>query len=101
MLRDQIAGKNDSWAIRWHASAFLNNKLTLFPSKSLVKNIGNDGSGIHAKNTNLFSGELSLNRVEVKRIPVKQNEIARQEICKYLKSNKSIYKKVIDKILMC
>ena len=23
MLRDQIAGKVDSWAIRWHASMFL------------------------------------------------------------------------------
>ena len=47
MLADQISGKNNSWAVRWHASAFLNNKYTLYPGKSLVLNIGNDGSGTH------------------------------------------------------
>lgn len=48
MLRDQIAGKNNSWAIRWYASAFLLGKLTLYPSQSLVQNIGFDGSGTHS-----------------------------------------------------
>lgn len=47
MLREQIAGKNDSWAIRWYASAFLKNKLTLYPGQTLVKNIGFDQSGEH------------------------------------------------------
>ncbi|HEY8359058.1 MAG TPA: glycosyltransferase, partial [Ramlibacter sp.] len=36
MLRDQIAGRNDSWAVRWYASAFLADKLTLYPGRSLV-----------------------------------------------------------------
>ena len=31
MLKDQINGKCDSWAIRWLASAFLKDKLTLYP----------------------------------------------------------------------
>lgn len=48
MLLDQINGKNSSWAIRWYASAFLNDKLCLYPGKSLVKNIGLDGSGTHS-----------------------------------------------------
>jgi len=47
MLKDQIAGKNDSWAIRWHASLFLNDKYCLHPVHSLVRNIGMDGSGTH------------------------------------------------------
>jgi putative methyltransferase (TIGR04325 family) len=47
MLEDQIIGKVNSWAIRWYASAFLANKFTLYPKKSLVKNIGLDGSGTH------------------------------------------------------
>jgi len=46
-LTDQIEGKTNSWAIRWYASAFLNNKFTLYPGKSLVSNIGGDGSGTH------------------------------------------------------
>ncbi|GAB4485461.1 MAG: glycosyltransferase [Raineya sp.] len=34
-----------SWAIRWYYSVFLRNGLGVFPTKSLVKNIGFDGSG--------------------------------------------------------
>lgn len=41
-------GKNDSWAIRWHASVFLKNGLVLYPAKSLIENIGHDGSGVHS-----------------------------------------------------
>ena len=33
MLEAQIAGMNDSWAIRWYASAFLQGKLTLYPGR--------------------------------------------------------------------
>lgn len=47
MLRDQVAGRVDSWAIRWYASAFLRSKLTLYPGVSRVRNIGQDGSGTH------------------------------------------------------
>jgi len=34
-----------SWAIRWYYSVFLRNGLGVFPTKSLVQNIGFDGSG--------------------------------------------------------
>jgi hypothetical protein len=54
MLKDQIKGKNDSWAIRWYMSAFLKNKLTLYPRQSLVQNIGNDSSGTHCSSTEQF-----------------------------------------------
>src|SRR5262245_27468980 len=42
MLKDQIAKKNDSWAILWYASAYLKNKYTLYPGQSLIHNIGFD-----------------------------------------------------------
>ena len=58
MLEDQIKGTNNSWAVRWHATAFLNNQYTLYPGKSLVENIGNDGSGTHCETTNIFSSTL-------------------------------------------
>lgn len=47
MLQEQAAGNIDSWAIRWYASAFLANKLTLYPGRSLVSNVGQDASGTH------------------------------------------------------
>lgn len=47
MLRDSREGKNASWAVRWYLSVFLRGGLTLYPGRSLVKNIGFDGSGTH------------------------------------------------------
>jgi len=47
MLRAQVAGRIDSWAVRWYASAFLAGKVTVYPGRSLVRNIGQDGSGTH------------------------------------------------------
>jgi hypothetical protein len=54
MLKDQIAGTNDSWAIRWRASMFLNGLLSLYPSQSLVHNVGNDQRGTHARPSDRF-----------------------------------------------
>ncbi len=48
MLERQTKGTIDSWAVRWYASAFLEHKLTLYPAKSLVQNIGQEGSGTHS-----------------------------------------------------
>lgn len=47
ILNAYIAGKNDSWAIRWMASEFLRGGLSLYPPYSLVHNIGHDGTGVH------------------------------------------------------
>ncbi len=55
MLKDHIVGRNNSWAIRWAATLFLNDQLSLFPSKTLVENIGFDGSGIHSGNSLPYS----------------------------------------------
>lgn len=65
MLKDQIAGLNNSWAIRWYASAFLKNKLVLYPHHSLVQNIGNDSSGTHCGTTTQFDVKLYHSRVIV------------------------------------
>ncbi len=47
MLEAQLAGRVDSWAVRWYLSVFMRGGLTLFPVKSLVENFGFDGSGTH------------------------------------------------------
>ena len=59
MLKHQISGKVNSWAIRWHASVYLENWLTLYPKKSYVYNIGNDNSGTNSSTTAIF--DVSLN----------------------------------------
>ncbi|HVY75132.1 MAG TPA: glycosyltransferase [Puia sp.] len=73
MLKDQIAGKRDSWAIRWYASAFLANKYTLFPGKSLAVNIGGDGSGTNNGFEPLTPSSLDPNPINISRIEVRQH----------------------------
>lgn len=40
-------GKSSSWSIRYNFAAYLNNAYTILPKKSLIENIGCDGSGTH------------------------------------------------------
>ena len=47
MLEAQLAGRVDSWAVRWYLATFLLEGLTLYPRQSLVMNEGFDGSGTH------------------------------------------------------
>ena len=49
LLEAQLAGKVDSWAIRWYLSVFMNQGIVLYPRKSLVQNTGFDGSGTHTR----------------------------------------------------
>lgn len=75
MLEGQINGKNDSWAIRWYASAFLADKLTLYPGRSLVHNIGNDGSGTHCGNNSTHDAALSNSLINLSGVEVKHSEL--------------------------
>lgn len=58
MLDDWKTGKNKSWAIRFCFSQFLQDKLSLFPIKSLVINDGFDGSGTNCRKWSRFKYEL-------------------------------------------
>ncbi len=46
-IEENDKGLINTWAIFWSATIFLNKGLCLAPSKSLVKNIGFDNSGVH------------------------------------------------------
>ena len=51
-------GKNNSWAIRWYASIFLNKGLCVTPKYSLIQNIGADGSGVHSGVNDIYNVEI-------------------------------------------
>ncbi|QWE16960.1 glycosyltransferase family 2 protein [Polynucleobacter sp. AP-Nino-20-G2] len=70
MLENQVMGRNQSWAIRWQASVFLRGMMTLYPGHSLVRNIGNDNSGVHCNATSDFDVQLSCRSIEVNRVPI-------------------------------
>ncbi len=103
MLEDQIQGKNDSWAIRWHASAFLRNKLTLYPGTSLVRNIGLDNSGTHSGGTTAYEGTLQQEPLLVERIPMIECKEAVMAFADYLKhrhaSSGDRWRRIVKRIL--
>lgn len=81
-------GKNNSWAIRWYASIFLNGGLTLNPSQSLVNNIGHDGTGVHSGINDIYN--VIINPKPIKEFPtlVKENEKAYTAIKTFLQNRK-------------
>jgi hypothetical protein len=101
MLKDQIRGRNDSWAVRWYASAFLQSKLTLYPGKSLIQNIGFDGNGSHCSPTKIFDVNMSSKPIEIEGVPVVSSELAYKEFEKFHRASKrSIPFRLIGKIRM-
>lgn len=86
MLADQVQGKNDSWAIRWYASLFLANKLSLYPRYSLVNTIGLDASGVHcSEEDRFFSTEIYQGMIPVDMIPIEESREMRDETAAYFK----------------
>ena len=75
MLEGQIAGKNDSWAVRWYAVNFLRGRLTLHPGRSLVQHIGADSSGTNCGTTDILDVELTEGPMRVSPLPVAENPI--------------------------
>ncbi len=99
MLDSQVKGGNDSWAIRWYASAFLSNRLTLYPGRNLVLNIGNDNSGTHCGVTEIFSGDIADRPVVVDGIPIVESPEARIAVTKFYAANKdSLLRRALRKI---
>jgi hypothetical protein len=69
-------GSINTWFIYWYATLFLRGGLALFPGKSLVKNIGMDGSGVHCGANTNYDMELSISAIQLMPISVNESEEA-------------------------
>ena len=99
MLRRQIEGKNNSWAIRWNASLFLADILSLNVGRSLVQNEGFDGSGTNCGNSGLYASNLWTKPLPVVKIqPIEENEDARNAFEKYYAHTNSFCAKAIRRL---
>ena len=99
MLRRQIEGKNNSWAIRWNASLFLKDILSLNVGRSLVQNEGFDGSGTNCGGGGLYASHLYLQPLSVIPIsPIEENKEARQAFVRYYARTNSFWAKAIRRI---
>lgn len=99
MLRRQIAGKNNSWAIRWNASLFLADVLSLNAGRSLIRNTGFDGSGTNCGGGGLYDSTLWMNPLPVEKLhPITENREARKAFIRYYRRTNSFWAKVIRRI---
>jgi len=95
MLKDQIEGKNDSWAVRWHASLFLQNMYCLHPTNALAINIGLDNSGIHCGTIDIE--QSTVQEINLDKIDIVESEWFFKAFKKYSKNDK-FYLKIWPRI---
>lgn len=99
MLRRQIEGKNNSWAIRWNASLFLADILSLNTGRSLVQNNGFDGSGTNCGGGGLYQSNLWMKPLPVEKIsPVEESTIGRKAFERYYHRTNCFMAKALRRI---
>jgi len=83
-------GKNQSWAAHWNASLFLDPRLTLHPGRSLVQNIGNDGSGTHSNASGRYNTSLASNYCLPSDLPLRHDPVAGAKIRSFYDSSVNV-----------
>lgn len=88
-LAHNISGRLNTWFIKWHVSVILEGGYTLYPSTSLVNNIGFDDTGVHNGATDHFENKKLASSVQVKEIALEENTMAARSIVEFYKKNRS------------
>jgi len=93
-------GKNNSWAIRWYASVFLKGGLTLNPSRSLIHNIGHDGSGVHSNKEDIYQVHLAQQLVQFFPSKITENKEAYAAIKQFLRNRKGSFLQRVKRFII-
>lgn len=83
MLKFQLEGKVDSWAVFFALNIVENEGICINPIKSLIRNEGFDGSGTNCGETNQY--DVELNCIDISKIKLPENIIHEDIIEKKLK----------------
>ena len=110
MIKHQLEGKVNSWAIRWTATVFLNKSLALYPARSLSKHIGFGADSTHVKTAD-YNEDLVLadTPIQIEDIPLVNDTAAidafinfekhiRPLKTSYTKKITHLAKKILDKV---
>jgi hypothetical protein len=84
-LEANLSGLIYTWAIKWFTTIYLKGGLCLYPKRSLVQNIGFDGSGVHCGNQSDFNVKL-FDKILVKPRQVKESKRARKHLKNFFNS---------------
>ena len=86
-VRANLTNKINTWAIFWQASIFIKNGLMLYPTRSLVINIGFDGSGENCGNIPQNEGYLIEKPIMEYPLVIEENSEVRSTLAGYLKKH--------------
>lgn len=87
-LEANINGALNTWGVKWLVSVYLKEGLGLFPSPTLVKNIGFDGSGDNC--TDLNNRDKSYwkkvtDYIKLEKLPIAENPLGRRHLEEMMK----------------
>lgn len=82
------SGKINTWFVFWYATLYLKSGLSLFPARSLVRNIGFDDSGTHCGKTGDYDVELCDVGCNLKTIPLEETQDLYQAHVEYFRTLK-------------
>lgn len=87
-----VEGRMKTWAIRWYSSFYLRDGFCLHPNLSLVRNIGNDLSGVHCGTDHILLQQKIGEIGRISEIPVVESLKARKLIKEYFVESQQIVK---------
>jgi hypothetical protein len=102
MLKNQIEGKLDSWAVFWAINIIKNDGVCVNPVKSRIKNIGHDSTGTHCGSSNRYEVKMAKKNINLLNLPneiIIDNEIIKRYKEFFHINLKNKAKRVISKIL--
>lgn len=83
-------GAISTWFVYWYATLFFRKGLALFPGKSLVRNIGMDGSGMHCGADQNYDIEPSTSAINILLVPP-------QESAEAIRRHESFFRTIMPK----
>jgi len=84
MLKNQINGKLNSWAVFWSINIIKNNGVCVNPVKSKIQNTGHDGTGTHCGANNRY--EVKIVKEDINLLNLPDEVIIDDEIIKRYKN---------------
>lgn len=95
LLKKQMAGKIDSWAIRMCFSQFKQNELTIFPKVSKIQNIGFMPGATHTVRGKRF--RTILDNGDQNKFSFDQDIVVNDKLLRQIDSLRSIIRRIIDR----
>lgn len=101
MLRSQMEGRIDSWAIRWDYCMFKNNAYCVYPVMTFNNNVGLDGSGVHceASNSNIAAPFYNNKTYDIQLpVGIKENRVISKRFHEFMSTNGRGYPSFLEKV---